>query len=203
MKLFVFVFSVKFYQTAILALGVVLLLVIWQLFRLHRRNRMLHQQHQELHEELQLRQQEEAQEEVQDETQDEMQDHKQPQALPEEKPSANQQLYQKICQVMEEQRLYMQTEMNREKLASILGTNYKYVADAIRECSDDKTVNQFINGYRIRYAAQLLAGGEYDITTIIYKAGFNNRSNFNKIFREYYQVSPGEYRKAANANSQG
>lgn len=197
MKLFIFVFSVKFYQMAMLTLGVVLLLVIWQLFRLYRRNRRLHQKHQELHEELQLRKQEEAQDEVQ------VQDDEQPQTLPKEKPSANQQLYQKICKIMEEQRLYVQAEMNREKLASILGTNYKYVADAIRECSDDKTVNQFINGYRIRYAAQLLAGGEYDITTIIYKAGFNNRSNFNKLFREYYQVSPGEYRKAANANSQG
>lgn len=197
MKLFVFVFPVKFYQMAMLTLGVVLLLVIGQLFRLYRRNRMLHQKHQELHEELQLRKQEEAQDEVQ------VQDDEQPQTLPKEKPSANQQLYQKICKIMEEQRLYMQAEMNREKLASILGTNYKYVADAIRECSDDKTVNQFINGYRIRYAAQLLAGDEYDITTIIYKAGFNNRSNFNKLFREYYQVSPGEYRKAANANSQG
>ena len=186
---------------AMLTLGVVLLLVIWQLFRLYRRNRMLHQKHQELHEELQLRQQEEAQEEVQ--VQHEAQDDEQPQTSTEEKLSANQQLYQKICKIMEEQRLYMQAEMNREKLASILGTNYKYVADAIRECSDDKTVNQFINGYRIRYAAQLLAGDEYDITTIIYKAGFNNRSNFNKLFREYYQVSPGEYRKAANANSQG
>ena len=113
---------------AMLMLGVVLLLVIWQLFRLYRRNRMLHQKHQELHEELQLRKQEEAQDEVQ------VQDDEQPQTLPKEKPSANQQLYQKICKIMEELILFMQAEINREKLSSILGTNYFYVAYAIRDC---------------------------------------------------------------------
>ena len=173
---------------AMLTLGVVLLLVIWQLFHLYRRNRMLHQKHQELHEELQLRKQEEAQDEVQ------VQDDEQPQTLPKEKPSANQQLYQKICKIMEEQRLYMQAEMNREKLASILGTNYKYVADAIRECSDDKTVNQFINGYRVTYAQQLLRDHpEKKMAQVGLESGFANDTTFYRVFKSITGFTPSEW----------
>lgn len=57
---------------------------------------------------------------------------------------------------MKEQQPYTNSDLNRETLAQILGTNYNLLADAIRECTGGMTHSDFLDDWRIRHAAQML-----------------------------------------------
>lgn len=115
---------------------------------------------------------------------------------PETALSASQQLYQRIVKLMEEQMPYTDSKMNRDTMAQMLGANYNQVANAIRECDNGQTVGDFIEDWRLRHAAQLLAETNKSIGIIIEESGFVSRSHFNTLFRERFKITPSEYRKA-------
>ena len=118
-------------------------------------------------------------------------------AEPQEKLTANQQLFCRICDLMEApDHIYTDTDMDRIRLAQLLGTNEHYVTDAISACTDGKSVNAFLNEYRLRYAAHLLATTDDSITVIAELSGFS-RSSFFRIFSDAYGMSPSDYRRAA------
>lgn len=105
-------------------------------------------------------------------------------------------LYRKACDLMREQKLFTDSSLNREKLARILGTNYLYISDAIRDCSG-MTVGDFLDDHRILYAAQLLATTDEPVGIISDLSGFASRSHFNTLFREKFKMTPTEYRQVA------
>ena len=118
-------------------------------------------------------------------------------AEPQEKLTANQQLFCRICDLMETpDHIYTDTDMDRIRLAQLLGTNEHYVTDAISACTDGKSVNAFLNEYRLRYAARLLATTDDSITVIAELSGFS-RSSFFRVFSDAYGMSPSDYRRAA------
>ena len=59
---------------------------------------------------------------------------------PETALSGNQQLYQRIVRLMKEQKPYTDSNMNRDSMAQLLGTNYNLLADAIRECANGQSI---------------------------------------------------------------
>lgn len=64
-----------------------------------------------------------------------------------------------------------------------------------------QTPTEYINTLRLEYAAAQLTGTSKSILDIIYDAGFQNASYFNKLFREKYRMTPSRFR--ANSNSIG
>ena len=172
-------------RVMLIAAAIIILLVLWLLWRSYMYNKTLTAKNRELFAEVQQREQAERQAE------------QQLQARPQEELTTAQKLYLRICQLMEKDKPFTNAELSREELAQQLGTNYKYVADAIRECSDGMTITDFLNHYRLGYAAQLLATTDDPVTLIADLAGFNNRSYFNRLFRERYKLTPSEYRKVA------
>ena len=118
-------------------------------------------------------------------------------AEPEESLTTEQQLFRRICDLMESsERIYTDATLDRSRLAQLLGTNEHYVTDAISACTNGKSVNGFVNEYRLRYATHLLATTKDAITLIAELAGFS-RSSFFRIFSEAYGMSPSDYRKVA------
>jgi AraC-like DNA-binding protein len=116
---------------------------------------------------------------------------------PEDMLTAEQQLFCRICDLMDgPDHIYTDADMDRNRLAQLLGTNEHYVTDAIRECADGKTVSIFLNEYRLRYAARLLATTKDSVALIAELSGFS-RSSFFRIFSEVYGMSPSDYRKVA------
>lgn len=52
----------------------------------------------------------------------------------------------------------------------------------------------YLNGFRIDRAAQMMIETELTISEISYACGFNNISNFNRVFRERIGTTPSDYR---------
>lgn len=102
----------------------------------------------------------------------------------------------KAQRIIESEKLYTNPLMNRKKLAFILCTNEKYLADAIRQC-EGVTINDFINRYRIEHARQLLREDK-QITnlSVAIESGINTRITLFRLFRKYYNMSPSEFRKS-------
>lgn len=58
-----------------------------------------------------------------------------------------------------------------------------------------KTYTSFLNELRVSNACQLLMNSDRSIQEVCYQAGFNNLSNFNRIFKRVTGKSPSHYLK--------
>ena len=113
-----------------------------------------------------------------------------------EEPTAQEQLFHRLCLLMDgPDQIYTDTELDRARLAQLLGTNEHYVSDAVSACTNGGSIADFLNGYRLRYAVRLLATTNDSIGLIAELSGFSRRS-FYRVFDEEYHTSPSEYRKA-------
>ena len=106
-----------------------------------------------------------------------------------------QNLYFRLCDKLDQERTFTNPDLKREDLAAMLGTNYKYVGDAIRKCTSGMSINEFLNMKRLEYATHLLKNTDMSIIQVSDAVGFNNRTYFNRLFREYYKMTPSEFRR--------
>jgi AraC-like DNA-binding protein len=58
-----------------------------------------------------------------------------------------------------------------------------------------KTFSEFIKELRLQKAAKLLIESELPVTKICFECGYNNISNFNRQFLNYYHMNPVKYKK--------
>jgi len=163
----------------------VILLIGYLFWRTRKYNKELLEKNRRLLTEIEQREQEEQQTIVQ------------LKAEPKENLTANQQLFCRICDLMESSdSIYTDTDLDRTRLAQLLGTNEHYITDAISTCTNGKSVTGFLNEYRVRHAAHLLATTNDSVALIAELAGFS-RSSFFRIFSDAYGMSPSDYRKVA------
>jgi len=59
----------------------------------------------------------------------------------------------------------------------------------------NRTLIDFVKEIRIGHAAKLLLEGKHNVTEACYDSGYNNISNFNKHFKEVKGLSPREFMK--------
>ena len=106
-------------------------------------------------------------------------------------------LFEKLEKYMVENKPYTDEKLDRRTLAQAIGTNEKYLADAIKRNTDNLTVAGYIALYRLKHANTLLLkpAQEYTIDAVIFEAGFNSRSSFYELYRKKYGISPNEFRK--------
>ena len=57
------------------------------------------------------------------------------------------------------------------------------------------TPSEYLRAKRIHRAEELLCTGEYTVSEIAYKVGFNNPRYFSKYFQEAYGMTPSQYKK--------
>ena len=58
-----------------------------------------------------------------------------------------------------------------------------------------KSLSEYIIDIRLGYAIRLLADSTMSIAEICYECGFNNLSNFNRMFKKKKKYSPKEFRE--------
>jgi len=177
----------RIHRVMLVAAGLVILLIGFLFVRAHKYNKVLLEKNRRLVEEIEQRDHEERQEREQWFSRDDL--------------TAEQLLFRRICDLMDSSDcIYTDVDLDRSRLAQLLGTNEHYVTDAISACTNGKSVNSFLNEYRLHYAAHLLATTQDPISLIAELSGFS-RSSFFRIFSDAYGMSPSEFRTAARANA--
>lgn len=173
----------------LLTVGALLLLLLvgYILWRVRRDNHQLAEKNRLLYKQIQQR--EKAEEVLREESEKQI-----VKSATEE--TGRQQLYRKLCELMQNPDVYTDADANHETLARLLGTNRTYLAEALHEYADT-TPSDFINRYRIRHAAHLLATTDDPVALVAEQCGITNRSTFARLFREHYSMTPTEYRKAS------
>ena len=54
----------------------------------------------------------------------------------------------------------------------------------------------YLNYFRVSKSARLLRETDLSISTVAGQTGFNNISYYNRTFRRYMHITPGEYRRS-------
>ena len=79
------------------------------------------------------------------------------------------------------------------ELSSLLGLSPSQTLRKIKATSG-KSVNQYIREIRLEKAAKLLEETSQSIAEVSCQVGFSSASYFNKTFKKYYDITPGEFR---------
>lgn len=106
-------------------------------------------------------------------------------------------IYIKIIKVLATEALLKDPELDVSKLADHIGSNQKYVSQAIAKFGAEGGYYELINHHRTLLAIRLLQGDceQIKISTIAYECGFSCRSTFYSAFRHMTGMTPIEYRQ--------
>ncbi|WP_203558243.1 helix-turn-helix domain-containing protein [Bacteroides sp. 214] len=115
--------------------------------------------------------------------------------IPKEELTREMKLYVELTELMQTQKLFVDSDIDRKKLADALSTNEIYLANAIREgCGE--TFSSYIAKLRLQYALELLTNSpELTLDAIAVESGHASYSPFFRGFSKQYGMSPSEYRK--------
>ena len=117
-------------------------------------------------------------------------------AIAQEKTSIEQrrqQLYDRLCQLMDSQQPYTDETLNRHKLAAMLFTNHLYVEEAIRTCSNHPSTSSFINRYRIEELKRMILRGEVATVGESVDAGFGTVATARSCFKKMEGIRLDDY----------
>lgn len=78
-------------------------------------------------------------------------------------------------------------------LAEHVGLSYSHVRKIFNDETGENIVN-YINNLRIEEAQRLLRQTNMTINEIALSLGYNNNQSFNRFFKKYVGITPGEYR---------
>lgn len=126
-------------------------------------------------------------------------------AGPSLKDSDMEELKDRLCNVLEREKLYLNPDIRVGDLAERLYTNKSYLAQTIK-IKLNKNFCQLVHYYRVREAMRLYAQNpELTITQLCRRVGFNSMTTFNTAFGRNTGFTPAErckeYRKRNEAKA--
>ncbi|MCW8196346.1 helix-turn-helix transcriptional regulator [Proteobacteria bacterium 005FR1] len=110
----------------------------------------------------------------------------------------------RVKRIVEEDRIYLEQNLNIEQFSARLGMPVKEVSAVINKHFGTNFF-EYINSYRVNEAKLLLADKNMEhktILDILLESGFNSKSAFHRFFRRLVGMSPTEFRKQALAESE-
>lgn len=120
--------------------------------------------------------------------------------LPEErvKSTAQKEVIQSLKSVMNEKKLYLNSELTLKELADSISIQAYQLSKLLNE-EMKQNFYDFVNGYRIEEVKRRLHDNDYNnysILGIAYECGFNSKSVFNTLFKKVTNQTPSEYKKS-------
>lgn len=108
---------------------------------------------------------------------------------------ASAEIIQKLKKVMEEQKLYLMSDLTLRNVEDQLGYSSKEISHAINQ-SLKKNFYQFVNEYRVdAFKQKVLDPSKAHLTLlgIAQECGFSSKATFNRVFKSISGMSPKEY----------
>jgi len=93
-------------------------------------------------------------------------------------------------------RNYENPGLGSQMVADALSMNPTYLLRVFRK-ETNVSLHEYINGYRIKMAAELLESTSLPIKDVRTRCGFTNDQNFFRIFKRTYSATPATYRQQA------
>lgn len=90
-------------------------------------------------------------------------------------------------------------ELDIDEMVKYTGISYSYMRQLIKD-STDKNITDILNGYRIDEAKRLLRQTNMSLMEIAADIGYNNVQSFNRFFKKYEAITPGEFRNLKDNN---
>ena len=105
-------------------------------------------------------------------------------------------LFAELREAFEAQKLYLDPELNLKTVIKVLGTNKKYLYQAINENSDN--FRSFLNRYRVDEAKRIIEHKirrkeELNLSELYVPAGFNSAVPFYRAFKLLTGLTPKNY----------
>jgi len=106
-------------------------------------------------------------------------------------------LYYQMLNLLEKEKTYLDPNLSLQDLAAKLLSTSKILSQVINQRSR-KNFFDFINTYRCEEVKRLISESSPKVTVleIMYEAGFNSKSSFNKEFKKLNGITPTAYRKS-------
>ena len=104
---------------------------------------------------------------------------------------------QSLIQAMESKKLYKEGDIRLNDLAEKLEIPSHHLSQVINDRLGQNFF-EFINSYRVREARKLLKDPDNKDLTILhvaFESGFNNKTSFNRAFKEEIGTTPSKFRK--------
>ena len=112
---------------------------------------------------------------------------------PKEERKKESELFARVATLMETEELFRRKGLSVADIATQLGSNTKYISNCINTqalCS----FNEYLNGYRIRYAQRLLREQPgVRLSEVSEAAGFTSESAFYRNFKAFTNQTPAEW----------
>lgn len=103
--------------------------------------------------------------------------------------------YSSLIQLMDSEKLFLDSRLSIKTVADKLAISVNHLSQVINQQSG-KNFFKFINEYRVEEAKKLLldqSSQKYTILAIAYDCGFNSKSSFNTIFKQYTGKTPSDF----------
>ena len=108
-----------------------------------------------------------------------------------------------IIDVMENSTEFCSSDFSLARLATLVGSNSKYVSLVIND-TFHKTFKNYVNDYRIRLACLRMADtgtyGSYTLNAIAESVGFKSYTTFVELFRKVVGITPSMYKDKLKAS---
>jgi AraC-like DNA-binding protein len=106
---------------------------------------------------------------------------------------SGEELMARICEQVEQRKMYLDCSLKVADVAAVVGTNSRYVSDCIK-ASRGCTFTQFVNNYRIEHSKRLLLQQpDAKITSVALQSGFANETSFFRTFKSMTGMTPREW----------
>ncbi|MBQ0025307.1 MAG: hypothetical protein KBT00_06265 [Bacteroidales bacterium] len=104
-------------------------------------------------------------------------------------------LYERLCRLLEEERLYLRPQLKVEDIARAAASNRTYISAALR--SKSVTLPELVNSYRARYALDIIIRSDcrdLPVEELAELSGFNSARTMNRYIKKSAGVSAGALR---------
>lgn len=96
---------------------------------------------------------------------------------------------------------YADSELGLQTIAKQIGLTERYVSRKFRQ-NTDISINEYILGYRMQRAAEMLINTEMSVEKVAESIGIQNRNYFYHLFKKQFGCTPREFSMAKNGGEE-